>query len=402
MKVLIADKFEKKYYDKLITLGHELTLKPELKADNLPEEISGYEGLIVRSTKVTEATISASDNLGLIIRAGAGVNTIDIEAAAKNGIFVCNTPGKNSLAVAELAFGLFLSIDRRIPDNVMDLRKNVWNKKKYSQADGVFGKKAGIIGLGAIGFGFAERAKAFGMSLYTFDKFAQNNPARSKAAEDMGITFCDTIEDLLKISDVITIHVPSTPDTQGLVNKSFLGNMKENAILLNTSRGDIVDDEALIEAMNTKNIRAGLDVFNNEPGSGEAAFSTDLSQHPNVYGTHHIGASTSQAQNAIAAEVVEIIENFEKGKVLNSVNMETVISCDHTLSLRCYDKIGVLASVFEKLKKDGVNIQQMENIVFMGSNASCANMSINKVPATSTLEEIQALEDVIKITVKSK
>ena len=225
-----------------------------MKAEELPVAIPGYDVLIVRSTKVKAEVIDASDKLNLIIRAGAGVNTIDVAAAADKGIFVCNTPGKNSIAVAELAFGLMLAIDRKIVDCTSDLKNKIWNKKQYSKAEGILGKTVGIIGFGEIGIAFADRAKAFGMKVLAYDPIAENiQPPKVKdRLENRVFSFCPTVEELVKNSDVVTIHVPSNPHTKGMVNESFMANMKPNSILINTSRGNIVNDKALLKALDEK------------------------------------------------------------------------------------------------------------------------------------------------------
>jgi D-3-phosphoglycerate dehydrogenase / 2-oxoglutarate reductase len=403
MRILIADKFQEAYLEELNSLGHKVELKPDLKAEDLPKEIVGYDVLIVRSTKVKEDVITASDKLSLIIRAGAGVNTIDIEAAADKGVFVCNTPGKNSVAVAELAFGLMLSIDRKIADCTHDLKKKVWNKKKYSKADGIFGKTLGIIGLGEIGIAFADRAKAFGMKVLAYDPIAQHKqtPKVGKRLEDRLLSFCPTVEELVKTSDVITIHVPSNPHTKGMVNKDFLKHMKPNSVLINTSRGNIVDDKALIKAMDEKNIMVGLDVYNDECATATGEFETPLSMHPNVYGTHHIGASTEQAQNAIAAEVIEILKNYEKGIVIHPVNMEMEPAVKHTVIMRVFDRVGVLAAALLLLKEQGINLQQMEGRVFSGENAQQIILHVNKCPDEATIEEIRGIDNIIQVDVKS-
>lgn len=403
MKILIADKFQKNYLGVLQSLGHEITLNPDLSADDLPSVIKGYDCLIVRSTKVTAKTIEASDFLSLIIRAGAGVNTIDIDAAAKKAIFVTNIPGKNSLAVVELAFGLMLSIDRRIPDNVIDIKNSVWNKKEYSKAEGLFGKTVGIVGMGEIGLAFADRAKAFGMEVIAFDPIAvlSKSPKILDRLINKVFSFSSTLEELAKSSDIITFHVPSNPHTKRMINKDFLRNVKENAVIINTSRGDIVDDEALIEAMNTKNIRVGLDVFNNEPSEATGKFETALSKHPNVYGTHHIGASTEQAQDAIASEVIEILKGYENGVVLYPVNIEMKPITKHTLIARVYDKVGVLASILNLLKDQGISVQQMDSKVFNGEITQQVVLHLSKCPTSSCTDAIKRLPDIIQVTVKS-
>ncbi len=398
MKILIADKFQPAYLDKLKSSGHEVTIEPSMQTEDVIGQIAGYEVLIVRSTKVTAEVIDASDELCLIIRAGAGVNTIDIKAAAEKGIFVCNTPGKNAIAVAELAFGMVMSLDRRIPDNVIELRNGQWNKKKYSQADGLFGKTAGIIGVGEIGMAFAERAAGFGLKVQVVRK--ERKPVIQQRLKNIGAIYCATQQELLANSDIVSLHVPSNDKTKGMVNREFLSHLKDGAMLINTSRGNIIDDDALLEAIEQKNLRVGLDVYNNEPAKATAEFSNALTQHPNVYGTHHIGASTNQAQNAIAAEVVEILDNYVRGTILHAVNMETKPPTTCTMVVRHYDRVGVLASVLTILKKDNINIEHMENTVFAGAQAACATIHASKEPTRETLQEIHNLDDVIQVSIK--
>ena len=320
MNILMADKFPEEYQKKLISKGYEIIFNPDLTADDLPNNIENAQVLIVRSTRVTEQTLENAKQLKLIIRAGAGTNTIAVEEAAKKGIAVCNCPGKNAIAVSELAFGLLLSIDRNIPDNVIELRKEKWNKKGFQKTKGLFGRNIGVVGTGQIGLYFAERAHAFGMKVHVLEKKegrAKETEARLAA---MKVTYVSNYQQLAEKCSVISFHVPAKSETKGLIGKEFLSYVKPETIILNTSRGEIVDDLALIDAMDQKNIRAGLDVYNNEPGSGTGDFSTLLTLHQNVYGTHHIGASTEQAQTAIAVEVMNIIEQFEQGNVINCVN----------------------------------------------------------------------------------
>lgn len=319
MKILFADKFPDNFVEQLTEQGHLCAVSAELTAEALPEVITDYEVLVVRSTKVTKAAIEAAGSLKLVIRAGAGTNTIDKACAREHGIDVCNVPGKNALAVAELAMGLLLSIDRNIADNVIDLRNGNWNKKKYSQARGVYGRKLGIVGLGSVGLALAHRAKAFGIDLFIVEK-----PDRSaqiqKQIKDLDISQVKDIDALVKTCDILSFHVPANDQTKGLVNKQMLDLMQPETIILNTARGEIIDEAALISAMNEKNIRAGLDVYDDEPGAAAGDFHSELAKHPNVYGTHHIGASTSQSQNAVAEGVIEVIESYDNGEVINCVN----------------------------------------------------------------------------------
>lgn len=319
MKLLIADSFPSSHVAALKNSGHTATVDPALDADALPDAILDHEILIVRSTRVTAATFDRASALRLVIRAGAGTNTIDKAYAVQKGISVCNVPGANSRAVAELVLGLIVAIDRHIADNVADLRAGIWNKKRYSVARGLSGQKIGILGLGAIGFAVAERAKAFGMDVHALSK-----PGRSSAAEhritSSGIVQLDSRDDLLATCDIVTLHMPAAENTRKMVNRDFLAKMKDGAILINTSRGELVDEEALIDAMNSRGIRAGLDVYGNEPAAGDNVFQSEIASHPCVYGTHHIGASTEQAQTAVADGVLAIIESYRTGNLINRVN----------------------------------------------------------------------------------
>ena len=319
MKILFADKFPEAQLTQLQEQGHECDLQPDLDGDTLPQAVNDAEVLVVRSTKITSETIGAAASLRLIIRAGAGTNTIDKDAAAARRIPVCNVPGKNAVAVAELAMGLLIAIDRRIPENVTDLRAGRWNKKKYSVAQGLMGRHMGILGLGAIGLAVAERARAFGIHVYVVDKPDRSAQTRETLAS-LGLLTVPDLDTLLGTCDIISLHVPSAAETKGMVDAEFLDKLQPGAIIINASRGDVIDEEALLAAMNDKGIRAGLDVYADEPSAGEGTFSSALAIHPNTCGTHHIGASTDQAQEAVSEGVLEVINAFVDGNVMHCVN----------------------------------------------------------------------------------
>jgi len=311
-KVLIADKFPDQYIEEFNSLGLDVENSPKLGADDLPAAAKDKEILIVRSTKVTADTINSSEKLKLIIRAGAGVNNIDIPAATGKNIAVCNCPGKNSVAVAELAIGLMVSLDRRIPDNVIDFNNGKWNKAEYSKAEGLKGKTLGIVGVGNIGKEVAIRANAFGMTVYGQDIYRQ---------EGMPLKYFDKIPEMLPLCDVISVHLPANAETKGLFNKEMFGYMKNGTFFINTSRPAVIDEDAMLEAIKEKNIRVALDVFNDEPEGKTGEVTSKLQNNPNIYVTHHIGASTNEAQNAVAAEAVRIVSVFvNDGKFENQVN----------------------------------------------------------------------------------
>ena len=320
MKILVADKFPPFGITALSDAGHQVKVDSELNGSQLPTAIEGSDVLVVRSTPVTRATIEAAQNLCLIIRAGAGTNTIDKEAATKHGIRVCNVPGRNAAAVAELVMGLLIAIDRRIPDNVSDLRDGRWDKKEYSIAHGLYGRSLGIIGVGAIGLAVLERAAAFGLKLHVIEKDDRSTEIRQQL-RDMNVVSVPSVDVLIDKCDVLSFHVPSDSETRGMVNAEFLHKLHSGTILINTARGDLIDESALVRALESKDLRVGLDVYCDEPGSSHGEFRSVLAKHKQVYGTHHIGASTLQAQTAVAEGVVEVILRFTEGKIINCVNV---------------------------------------------------------------------------------
>lgn len=309
MKVLVADKLEKSALDGLAGLGCEVTNSPELDENTLGAALAdgGHEALIVRSTKVNASAIDGS-SLRLIVRAGAGYNTIDVDAATRNGVWVTNCPGKNAVAVAELAFGLLLSLDRFIPDNVNDLRAGQWNKKKYGKARGLFGRSLGLVGFGSIGREMVPRAKAFGMDVVVFSGYLSDDEARA-----LGVSKAESLEDLARQSDAVSVHVSMRPDTKGMIGAAFFEAMKPGAFFINTSRGEVVVQPDLVAALKSGKVTAGLDVFDGEPTNPESTYEGDLSSVPGLYVTHHIGASTEQAQEAVADETVRIVREFIAG-----------------------------------------------------------------------------------------
>ncbi|MGR3914367.1 MAG: NAD(P)-binding domain-containing protein [Gammaproteobacteria bacterium] len=319
MKILIADAFPAARQAALSADGHRLTFAPTLEGDALRRALGDNDALVVRSTRVDAAALDAGGALKLVIRAGAGTNTIDKAHAAQNGVRVCNVPGANSAAVAELVMGMIIAIDRNIPANVTDLRAGKWRKKQYAKARGLHGQCIGILGLGAIGLAVALRARAFGMRVCALAKAGRDAHARQAIAE-CEIAECESREQLLGQSDIVSLHLPANPRTEKMVDDAFLAHMKDGAMLLNTARGELLDEAALLRAFERKGIRAGLDVYQNEPASGEAEFASPLARHPNVCGTHHIGASTEQAQDAVADGVARIITAFARGELLHCVN----------------------------------------------------------------------------------
>jgi D-3-phosphoglycerate dehydrogenase len=393
MKILIADKFEQSGIDGLEALGCDVQYDPNLKNETLVEAVrsSGARVLVVRSTPVTEPMLEAG-KLSLIVRAGAGVNTIDVEAASRRGIYVSNCPGKNAVAVAELTFALMLALDRRLADNVADLKSGKWNKKEYSRARGLFGRTLGLLGFGNIGQEVAARARAFGMPVLVWSRrFTSDAERTQQASEQWGIQVLASAEEVAAQADVLSIHLALSKDTRGFVGAAILNQIQPGAMLINTARAEVLDYAALADAVRTRGLRVGLDVFAHEPTGAEGAFDDPLLSLPNVIGTHHIGASTDQAQEAIAAETVRIVKTFsETGRVPNVVNLAKRTPATHMLVVRHRDRPGVLAHVFEQLRQAHLNVQETENIIFEGAEAAVARINLDGEPPEATRAAIQS------------
>ncbi|MPY88563.1 MAG: ACT domain-containing protein [Luteitalea sp.] len=402
MNVLIADKFEPSGIRRLEAAGCDVTYEPDLKDEALAGAIrqTAAQVLVVRSTRVTEPMLDAS-RLALVVRAGAGYNTIDVAAASKRGIYVSNCPGKNSIAVAELTMALIFALDRRIPDGVAELRAGTWNKKEYSKAAGLFGRTLGVLGAGNIACEVMKRAAACGMPIVLWSRrFHGEDRALTEeelaalgleiAARQVHVCLAPSAAAVAERCDVLTVHLALSAQTKALVGPSVLERLKAGALFVNTSRGELVDEASLAAAVKNRGLRAGLDVYLNEPSSPSGSFSSDLTAMAGVYGTHHIGASTDQAQDAIAAETVRIVLAYrDTGKVPNVVNLARRSPATHMLVVRHRDRPGVLAHVFDALRDRGINVQETENVVFEGAEAAVARINLGREPDVALLNIIR-------------
>lgn len=391
MKILIADAFPKDRLADLAALGLEVEHRPEVKAQELPDAVGDASILVVRSKQVTAAVFERAEALSLVVRAGAGTNTIDVASASRHGVYVANCPGQNAIAVAELAIGLTLALDRRIPDNVQALREGRWDKKTFSEARGLFGRAFGVLGLGAIGRETAARAAALGMKVHAWSRSLD-----AERAEALGLVAAPSPLELARRVDVLSLHLPLKKETRGLVSREVLEAMRPGALLVNTARAEVVDQAALLELVRAGRLRAAADVHPGEPEGGRAEFRPDVAQLPGFYGTHHIGASTEQAQDAIAQETVRIVASFaRKGEVPNCVNVLERTPARCRLVVRHLDRVGVIANVMAAVREAGINAQQIENTVFQEAVAACCVIELDERPPPEVLERIRARRDEI-------
>jgi D-3-phosphoglycerate dehydrogenase / 2-oxoglutarate reductase len=389
MKILVADAFPKDRLADLAALGLEVEHRADVSARDLPAAAADASILVVRSKQVTADVFEQAAALSLVVRAGAGVNTIDVAAASRRGVYVANCPGQNSIAVAELAIGLVIALDRRIPDNVAALRAGRWDKKRFSEAAGLYGRTLALAGLGAIGREVATRGLALGMRVVGWSRSLTDAGAKA-----LGIERAPDLLALARAADVLSLHLPLSKDTRGAISREVLAAMPPGASLVNTARAELVDQEALLEAVRAGRLRVATDVFAGEPEKSQAEFRSELAQHPDVYGTHHIGASTAQAQDAIARETVRIVEAFVRtGEVPNCVNVARKTPARARLIVRHYDRVGVLANVLGLIREAGINVEEVRNTIFEQAQAASCAIDLGERPPDTLLERMRARRD---------
>jgi D-3-phosphoglycerate dehydrogenase len=335
VRVLVTEPLSDAGLD-LLRKDFQVDVRTELATGALASEIGPYDALVVRSqTQVTAEVIAAGDNLKVVARAGIGLDNVDVEAATRKGVLVVNAPQSNIISAAEHTLGLLLAQARNIPQANEELKRGVWERAKYQGVE-LQGKTLGVVGLGRVGALVAQRAAAFGMRIIAFDPYVPKDRAKV-----MGFELMPTLEALLVQADFITIHLPRTPDTEGLIGERELALVKEGARLVNTARGGIVDESALAKALADGRLAgAALDVFAAEPTTDSPLFELDQ-----VVVTPHLGASTTEAQDKAGASVAEMVRLALMGEfVPYAVNVSAAAEVSETIRpfLPLSEKLGRL------------------------------------------------------------
>ncbi|PYV14611.1 MAG: phosphoglycerate dehydrogenase [Acidobacteria bacterium] len=397
MKILVAEDISEKALEVLRTEnGWAVRSLPKLKGASVEQEIADADALVVRSaTKVTAELLGRAQKLRAIGRAGVGVDNIDLEAATRRGIVVMNTPGGNATSVAEHALALLLALARRIPSADASIKQGKWEKKKL-QGFELRGKSLGLIGLGKIGSEVARLAQGFEMQVLAYDPYVSTLVAREQNVRLAGL------EELLKASDVVSLHASATPETRHLLNRRTLGLAKPGLRVINCARGELVDEAALLEALDSGQVAgAGLDVFETEPPRN-----TGLVAHPNVVATPHIAGSTEEAQEIVGIRIAEQVRDYLLlGIARNAANMPS-ISPEEFKKLEPYIQLGEKLGVFlvqiagERLEEvrisyDGglaeLNTHLVKNAVLKGILNRVLDEEANLVNA-GTLAQARGLE----------
>ncbi|XP_020507110.1 D-3-phosphoglycerate dehydrogenase [Labrus bergylta] len=315
--VLISESVDPRCRAILEENGIRVTEKQNMKKDDLMAEIKNYDGLVVRSaTKVTADVIDAADNLKIIGRAGTGVDNVDVDAATKKGIIVMNTPSGNTISAAELTCALLMSLSRHVPQAAMSMKQGNWDRKKFMGAE-LYGKVLGIVGLGRIGKEVASRMQSFGMRTIGYDPITPPEVTASWGVEQM------SLEQLWPLCDYITVHTPLIPSTVGLLNDKSFAKCKTGVKVVNCARGGIIDEDALLRALQTGQCGgAGLDVFVEEPPKNRS-----LIDHPNCISCPHLGASTQEAQARCGEDIaLQIVDMVNGKKLVGAVNAQVLAS----------------------------------------------------------------------------
>ena len=396
MKILVACELPDPALEQLRTLASELVYAPSTAGPELRESLTNVGVLVVGPTRVSPDLVARAAALQMIVRAGIGPGEVAVEEASAAGIFVTHCPDKHAEAIAELAFGLILALDRRIVENVLALREGRWARGEWAEARGLAGRTLGVLGWGPVGRLVARRARAFDLRVVAWSP----RPATDVAAES-DVEFCNWPRELARQSDIVTVHAVED-ESEVLVDAEFLQSLPEGAYLVHLGNPGAIDEAALARAIEERHLRVALDVFSSEPAGDSGRFRCRLCELPGVIGTQHIGPLTQQAREATAAEVVRIVRAFVvSGEVLNCLNLCERSPATWQLVLRLRDQVGVMAAILEAVRADGVNAQEIVSRVFIGARAVWCAIALDERPSTEALQTIRALPDVLHLELRA-
>lgn len=399
MRILVACDLPELALEQLRALASDVVYEPDLSAAQLRDAVGDVGILVVKSTRVSPETLDRATGLQLIVHAGSGAGEISIEEASAAGVFVSHCPQTHATAVAELTMGLILALDRRIVENAVAMREGRWIRSQFTDAHGLAHRTIGILGYGEIGRQVARRARAFNMRVVAWAP-----DLTAEAPHEPDVEFCNWPRELARMSDIVTVHAVADDEDEHdvIVDAEFLESLPAGAYLVHMGRPGAIDQNALIEAIQSRNLRVATDVYISEPASDTARARFRIAEQPGVVCTQHIGALTQQARGATAAEVVRIIRAFlVSGELTNCLNLADRSPATWQLVLRLRDQVGVMAAVLEAVRADGINAEEITSRVFTGAKAAWCTIALDERPSTEALEAIRALPDVLHLELRA-
>ncbi len=412
MKILVACELPDTALEQLRALGTGLDYRPHATPAEVRESLAEVGVLVVGNMRVSGEMMARAATLQMIVRADAGPGGVAVEDASAAGVFVTHCPDEHAEAVAELTMGLILALDRRIVENTLALREGRWARSELAEARGLAGRTLGILGYDSVGRLVARRARAFDMRVVAWSprlvaevggptSGRSDRPEARPPMSEPEVEFCNWPRELARQSDVVAV-LADDDEAETLVDATFLQNLPEGAYLVHIGHPAAVDEAALAQAIEERHLRVALDVHSSEPGTDVARFRCRLCDVPSVIGTQHIGALTAQARQATADEVVRIIRLFMvSGEVINCLNLCDRSPATWQLVLRVRDQVGVMASVLDAIRADGINAQEISSRVFTGAKAAWCAISLDERPSTEALESIRALPDVLHLELRA-
>lgn len=398
MKILVACRLPDAALEDLKSLGAPVIYEPELAGDALADQLGDVAILVVGRQRVSREIIAAGKQLQLIVRDGTGTLNIALEDASAEGIFVSHCEFREAAAIAEMTIGLLVAIDRQLLDQTSQSAGDALARRADDiHALGLVGRTLGILNYGPVGREVAARARGFGMNV-----LACVGAQRDPALHEWGIEFVQSPRELARRSDAVSVYVPLEDATERFINAEFVANMKARSLLVHIGHPNGIEESALYEAVKEGRVRAALDLYSSEAPGEVVRHRSKLLGLPGAVVTHRLADATERAREVIAAEVARIVRQFlVAGEVLNCVNLAERSDATWQLLLRLKDVVGVMASVMDEIRADGVNAQEITSRVFQGGRAAWVSIALSERPSNEALTALRALRGVLHVDLRA-
>lgn len=398
MKILVACRLPDAALDELKSLGAEVIYQPELAGPGLAEQLRDVAILVVGRQRVAREIILAAPQLQMIVRDGTGTLNIAVDEASTQGIFVTHCLFREAAAIAEMTLGLLVALDRQLLDQGLQPSDDVTARRADDiNAMGLVGRTLGILNYGPVGREVAARARAFGMNV-----LACAGPHCDPLTHEWGIEFVHSPRDLARRSDAISVYVPLDDAKERFINSELIGSLKARALLVHIGHPNAVDEPALYDAVKAGRVRAALDFYSSEAAGEMLRHRSKLLGLHGAVVTHRLADATERAREVIAGEVIRIVRQFlVTGEALNCVNLVERSHATWQLLLRLRDAVGVMASVMDEIRADGINAQEIGCRLFQGGRAAWVSISLNERPSDDMLAALRGLQGVIHVDLRA-